>query len=96
LAETAAKEERDANISGRRFTNLNGIWTDWDAVNLKTPVSDTLVIKPYSEAYFKLANNKDIAAILSLGDRLIFLWGNVLVRIDESGAEKWNNNWPQL
>ena len=96
LAEVAAKEESDANISGRRFTNLNGVWTDWNAVNLKVPITDTLVIKPYSEAYFKLASNKDIAAILSLGDKLIFLWNNVLVSIDESGAEKWNNNWPQL
>ncbi len=94
--EPAAKEESDANISGRRFTNMNGVWTDWDAVSLKSPVSDTLVVKPYSEAYFKLAANKEIAAILSLGDRVIFLWGNVLIKIDESGAEKWNNNWPRL
>jgi Ca-activated chloride channel family protein len=92
----AAKEESDANISGRRFTNMNGVWTDWDAVNPKGAITDTLVIKPYSEAYFQLAANKEIAAILSLGDRVIFLWGNVLIEINESGAEKWNNNWPRL
>jgi Ca-activated chloride channel family protein len=90
------KRERDANVSGRRFTNLEGVWTDWDAVNPKAPATDTLVIKPYSGAYFHLAANKDIAAILSLGDRIIFLWGNVLIRIDESGAEKWNKDWPHL
>ena len=94
--EDEQKQERDANISGRRFTNINGVWTDWDAVDLKTAVADTLVIKPYSEAYFKLSANKEIAAILSLGDRIIFLWGNVLIRIDESGAEKWNKDWPHL
>lgn len=91
-----AGADRDANISGRRFTNLNGVWTDWDAVSPKVPVTDTLVIRPYSEAYFKLAENKDIAAILSLGDRVTFLWDNVLIRIDESGAEKWNKDWPHL
>lgn len=94
--EELAGADRDANISGRRFTNINGVWTDWDAVTPKVPVTDTLVIKPYSEAYFHLAANKDIAAILSLGDRVTFLWGNVLVYIDESGAEKWNKDWPHL
>jgi hypothetical protein len=82
-------------MSGKRFTKLFGIWTDWDASKTQM-VTDTLVIKPYSEAYFKLSANKEIAAILSLGDRIIFLWGNALIRIDESGAEKWNKDWPHL
>ena len=97
-ADAEAKEERDGTqvtMSGKRFTKLYGIWTDWDATKSQT-VTDTLVIKPYSEAYFKLSANKEIAAILSLGDRVIFLWNNALIRIDENGAEKWNNNWPQL
>lgn len=93
---SSEKAESDVSVAGRRFTNLNGVWTDWNAVDLKTTVSDTLAIKPYSEAYFKLAENKDIAAILSLGGRVTFLWGNVLIRIDESGAEKWNKDWPHL
>lgn len=90
------REDADANVSGRRFSNLDGVWTDWNAANPQMPVSDTLVIKPYSEAFFKLATNKEIAAILALGGRVTFLWGNVLIRIDESGAEKWNKDWPQL
>lgn len=82
-------------ISGKRFTKLHGVWTDWD-VSKTAPATDTIVVKPYSEAYFKMSANKEIAAILSLGNRIIFLWNKALIWIDESGAEKWNKDWPQL
>ncbi len=94
--ENDLSSDQEASAAGKRFTNVAGVWTDWDAIAPTTAASDTLVIKPFSEAYFHLGQNRKIAEILSLGGRIIFLWGNVLIRIDESGAEKWNKDWPHL
>jgi Ca-activated chloride channel family protein len=92
----SAKKETEVSVSGRRFTLLNGVWTDWNAVQSTGAVKDTLVIKPYSPAYFKLASNTEIAAILAVGDKVIFLWRNTLIRIDESGVSVWNSQWSGL
>jgi Ca-activated chloride channel family protein len=94
LGSPAAKQEKA--VSGRRFTLIDGVWTDWNATTPNPAITDTIVVKPYSPAYFRLSQNKEIAAILALGSKVKFLWNNMLIKTDENGATEWNNNWPQL
>jgi hypothetical protein len=81
------------SAAGKQFTYMNGLWTDWALVGNATPPADTIAVKPYSEAYFRLAKVPEIARILTVGNPLIFLWHNVVIKIDENGYESWNTAW---
>ena len=80
-------------VAGKQFTFMNGTWTDWELVGKTDPPADTIAVKPYSDAYFRLTKSSEIARFLTVGNPLIFLWHNVVIKIDESGAESWNTAW---
>jgi Ca-activated chloride channel homolog len=96
------RSEQDAtdrvlsNAAGRQFSKINGYWTDWELLSGNTPPTDTIHIKPYSDAYFRLGASPEIARILAVGQPLKFLWRNVLIVIDDSGADFWNKEWESL
>ena len=81
------------SIGNKQFTLLNGYWTDWALAGNATPPADTIAVKPYSDAYFRLTKKPEIARILTVGNPLIFLWHNAVVKIDENGNESWNTAW---
>jgi len=81
------------SIGGKQFTLLNGIWTDWALIGNPTPPADTIAVKPYSDAYFQLSKIPEIARILTVGNPVMFLWRNVIIKIDENGNESWNRAW---
>ncbi len=89
-------EQAWRNAAGRQFSKKNGYWTDWEMVSGKTPPADTMHVKPFSDAYFHLAGNPEIAKILAVGQSLKFLWRNTLIIIDDSGQELWNKDWNSL
>ena len=92
---TAGNGAISITAAGRQFTLLNGIWTDW-ALLSSPPPSDTIVVKPFSEAYFRLNRIAGMARLLAVGDRVVFLWGSYVIKIDPSGAEIWNPAWGNL
>jgi hypothetical protein len=81
------------SAAGKQFTFMKGAWTDWELVGKSDPPADTIAVKPYSEAYFRLTRIPEMTRILTVGNPLIFLWHNVVIKIDESGAESWNTEW---
>jgi len=83
------------SAAGRQFTLLNGIWTDWGLFAAPSP-SDTIAVKPFSEAYFRLNQIPGMAKLLAVGDRVVFLWRSCVIKIDPSGAEIWNPAWGNL
>ncbi len=84
------------SAAGRQFTLINGIWTDWALFSSKS-LLDTIKIKPYSVAYFRLNQVPGMAQLLAVGERIVFLWKvNCVVKIDISGEEKWNPTWERL
>lgn len=95
-ARREATDGSTRSIPGRQFTMRDGHWTDWALIGNTTAPADTVHIKPFSESYFRLAANAELARILAVGDRIIFLWRNVVIRIDENGAETWNSAWDRL
>lgn len=84
------------SASGRQFSKTDGYWTDWNLMSGKTPPTDTVHVKPYSDAYFTLSGNLELAKVLAVGQPLKFFWRNVLVIIDDSGSELWNKEWDRL
>jgi Ca-activated chloride channel family protein len=83
------------SAAGRQFTLINGIWIDWTVLSAPPP-KDTIVVKPFSEAYFRLNQVPGMAKLLAIGERVLFLWGSCVVKIDPSGAENWNTSWEYL
>jgi Ca-activated chloride channel family protein len=83
------------SAADRQFTFLNGSWTDWGLYSSKPP-SDTICVKPFSEAYFRLNKIAGMAKLLAVGDRVVFLWRSCVIKIDPSGAEIWNPAWGNL
>jgi Ca-activated chloride channel family protein len=81
------------SVAGKQFTFLDGAWTDWALIGNAGPPADTIAVKPFSEAYFALVKNPEIARFLTVGNPVIFLWRNVVIKIDETGAESWNTAW---
>jgi Ca-activated chloride channel family protein len=81
------------SVGGKQFTFMNGYWTDWELVGNASPPADTIAVMPFSEAYFTLSQNPEIARILPVGNPLILLWHNVVIRIDKNGVESWNSAW---
>jgi Ca-activated chloride channel family protein len=95
------KEGADAGVpsisaAGRQFTLIDGVWTDWSLLAMTRPPSDTISVKPFSEAYFRLNQIPGMAKLLAVGERMVFLWHSCAVKIDPSGAEKWNPEWEHL
>ncbi len=63
----------------------NWISTQYDAKEKKKVIQ----VKPYSEAYFQLANiSKDVSNILALGSNISFVQNGFMVEITEKGLEK--------
>ncbi|MBI5867630.1 MAG: VWA domain-containing protein [candidate division Zixibacteria bacterium] len=90
------KAAASISAAGRQFTLIDGIWTDWALFTSKS-LSDTIKIKPYSDAYFRLNQVPGMAQLLAVGERVVFLWkANCVVKIDISGEEKWNSTWERL
>ena len=83
------------SAAGRQFTLIDGIWTDW-ALCTEKPPRDTILVKSFSEAYFRLNQIPGMAKLLAVGERMVFLWHSCAVKIDLSGAEKWNPEWEHL
>ena len=82
-------------IEGIRFTanqaffNQNNAWisTQFDANQTM------LQVKPYTKAYFQLANvSPDIAQILALGENVSFVRNDIMVQIADTGVSELNES----
>lgn len=84
------------SVGDRQFTYIGGVWTDWNLLGSAKAPSDTISVKPFSEAYFRLNRVSGMAKLLAVGERVIFVWHSCVVKIDPVGAEKWNPAWEHL
>lgn len=71
-------------VGGHTFHWHDGVWTDARF----RPGMNTVVIKPYSPAYFDLiAALPDLRAVFAIGDRLIVVGRARAIELSERGAE---------
>lgn len=69
-------------LANRRFTLVNGVWTD----ARYTSSMRTVTVKPFSSAYFALVQRlAELAEPFALGDRVVVAGRNVAVRIAPDG-----------
>ena len=95
ISQQTAGDQRIVTSGGRQFTLRDSIWTDWDLFGADVP-ADTIVVQRYSDAYFRLTRIKGMAPLISVGERVMFLWRNVVIRIDNDGEKVWNPDWDGL
>ena len=82
----AADARRDGatttrKIDARTFVLQSGVWTD---VRFR-PGMETIIIKPYSKAYFDLLSQlPELRSTFALGDRVIVVGKSVAIRLDDS------------
>lgn len=71
-------------VAQRAFYQKNGVWQD----SLPAEKLPVIQVKRYSPLYFELAQNKALAGILALGDRVEFVHQKHLIKVDKSGLER--------
>src|SRR5574341_468485 len=78
-------ESRVAWVAGKSFFLQNGVWVETAYDTLK----EKITIKAYSPAYFKLLQiHPDYGKYLSLGEKVRFQAGKVIIEIAEQGWEE--------
>lgn len=82
----AVAAENVKTIGTRTFVWSDGVWLESDVTNGE--LIDAEIVDYASEAYFKLAADKDIARILALGTEVIFRTGKKVVRVIEAAEEE--------
>jgi hypothetical protein len=72
-------------IDARTFELRDGVWTD---ARFRTGM-ETIIIKPYSKAYFDLLNQlPELRATFALGNRVIVVGKSLAISLDDAkGAE---------
>ena len=76
-------------VGGKTFVLSNtGEWMDNEISGIKIPEAKTLKIKSFSGAYFDLLSIKpELNKIISLGDKVRFIYNGWLIIISEEGVE---------
>lgn len=73
----------ERTLGGRRFTLVNGVWTD----ARYTATMRTVTVKPFSPAYFALVQRlPDLAAPFGLGERVVVAGASVAVALSPDGT----------
>ena len=82
LRQNAPAPSTDAPIKivgGKTFVLRGGVWTDTQFAAEKSPkIRD---IPAFSDEYFALARNSEVAAWLSLGEKIVFVWKGEVYRV---------------
>lgn len=84
------------SAGGKQFSLIDGLWTDWELMRNGAAPTDSIAVKRFSDAYFRLSRIRGMAPLLAVGERVRFLWKDVLIRIDTAGAESWNSRWNRV
>ena len=79
LDDARAQSANRRFIEGKTFVLRDGVWTD-SAFNEKTAKIE--VIQFASEEYFKMARDRKIAKWLGVGERVVVVIGNRVVRVE--------------
>ena len=83
--QTDTPESKVAWVAGKSFFLQNGIWVE----SVYDTLQEKITIKAYSPAYFKLLQiHPDYGKYLSLGDKVRFQAGKVIIEIAEQGWEE--------
>ena len=85
-AQVAGEDMSSVRVAaGKTFRWESGGWVDEEVVGAS---GKRVRIKPYSKAYFELAAaSDDLAQILSLGERVTFLFKGIVIEVAEDGVE---------
>jgi hypothetical protein len=72
-------------VAGKSFFLQNGIWVE----SVYDTLKEKITVKAYSPAYFKLLQiHPEFGKYLSLGDKVRFQTGKVIIEIAEQGWEE--------
>ena len=85
-AQVAGEDMGSMRVAGgKTFRWESGGWVDEDVAGA---TGKRVRIKPYSQAYFELAAaSDDLARILSLGEKVTFLFKGIVVEVADNGVE---------
>ncbi len=86
---------RRKNVSGKIFyLSQSGEWTDEETDKTKKEENKTVKIKSFSKGYFELFNKKpELKEILSIGDKVKFIYNGWLIIIGDTGEEELPKNF---
>jgi Ca-activated chloride channel family protein len=73
-------------IGTRTFVWADGVWLESDVTNGE--LIEAEIVEYASDAYFKMAADKDIARVLALGTEVIFRSGKKVIRVIEAESEE--------
>lgn len=89
----AGDRKQVQKIEGVRYAGQQAFFNRGDAwISTKFDANKPVIqVKPYSDAYFQLADlSPDVAKILAMAPNVSFMRNNVMVQIDDKGLEKLN------
>lgn len=88
-----ADKKQVQRIEGVRYVGQQAFFNQGNGwISTQFDANKTVIqVKPYSEAYFQLADlSPDVSKILALAPNVSFMRNNVMVQIDDKGLEKLN------
>ncbi|MGC9328547.1 MAG: VIT and vWA domain-containing protein, partial [Candidatus Hinthialibacter sp.] len=87
----ASDKKQIERIQGVRYAGQQAFFHREDQwISTQYDANQSVIqVKPYSEAYFQLAElSPDVSKILALAPKVSFVRNNVMIQIDENGLEK--------
>ncbi len=96
LREIVLRQQSLKTVNGKSFSFRDGFYVDADLINADAP-ADTIRIEKFSDAYFELLNIcQECTAWFSVGERVMVLYGGVLIIIADDGEVLFRDEWKNL